>query len=85
MCYNNSREVIVFMQIIGFLFDMTEGIIWLCGAFGLLLGTLYMLYDVLIKQVLLNKEVPVKAKIVETIIVILIILGGFRYFNSMYN
>ena len=73
------------MQIIGFLFDMAEGIIWLCGALGLLLGTLYMLYDVLIKQVLLNKEVPVKAKIVETIIVILIILGGFRYFNSMYN
>lgn len=73
------------MQVIGFLFDMAESIIWLCGAFGLLLGILYMLYDVLIKQVLLNKEIPLKTKIIEVIIVILGILGGCSYFNSMYN
>lgn len=73
------------MQVIGFLFDMAEGIIWLCGAFGLLLCILYMLYDVLIKQVLLNKEIPLKTKIIEVIIVILGILGGCSYFNSMYN
>lgn len=73
------------MQVIGFIFDMTEGIIWLCGAFGLLLGILYMLYDVLIKQVLLNKEVPIKTKIIEAIIVLLIILGGCGYWNYNYN
>ena len=73
------------MQVIGFIFDMAEGIIWLCGAFGLLLGILYMLYDVLIKQVLLNKEVPIKTKIIEVIIVLLIILGGCGYWNYNYN
>ena len=73
------------MQVIGFIFDMAEGIIWLCGAFGLLLGIIYMLYDVLIKQVLLNKEIPVKTKIIEAIIVLLIILGGCSYWNYNYN
>jgi hypothetical protein len=73
------------MQVIGFIFDMAEGIIWLCGAFGLLLGILYMLYDVLIKQVLLNKEVPIKTKIIEAIIVLLIILGGCGYWSYNYN
>lgn len=73
------------MQVIGFIFDMAEGIIWLCGALGLLLGILYMLYDVLIKQVLLNKEVPIKTKIIEAIIVLLIILGGWGYWNYNYN
>lgn len=73
------------MQVIGFIFDMAEGIIWLCGAFGLLLGILYMLYAVLIKQVLLNKEVPIKTKIIEAIIVLLIILGGCGYWNYNYN
>lgn len=73
------------MQVIGFIFDMAEGIIWLCGAFGLLLGILYMLYDVLIKQVLLNKEVPIKTKIIEAIIVLLIILGSCGYWNYNYN
>nr|DAL09474.1 MAG TPA_asm: hypothetical protein [Caudoviricetes sp.] len=73
------------MQVIGFIFDMAEGIIWLCGALGLLLGILYMLYDVLIKQVLLNKEVPIKTKIIEAIIVLLIILGGCGYWNYNYN
>lgn len=73
------------MQIIGFIFDMVEGVLWLCGAFALFISIIYMLYNVLLKQVLLNKEIPLKTKIIETIVVILSILGGCAYLNSMWN
>jgi hypothetical protein len=73
------------MQVIGFIFDMAEGVIWLCGALGVLLCILYLLYDVLIKQVLLNKEIPIKTKIFEVIIVLLGIIGAYSYWNYNYN
>lgn len=73
------------MQVIGFIFDMAEGVIWLCGALGILLCILYMLYDVLIKQVLLNKEITIKTKIFEVIIVLLSILGAYSYWSYNYT
>lgn len=73
------------MKVIEFIFDMIDGIILLFVAFGVLVSTIYMLYNALLKQVLLNKEIPLKTKIIETIIVILIILGGCGYFNVLSN
>lgn len=73
------------MQVIGFIFDMAEGVIWLCGALGVLLCILYLLYDVLIKQVLFNKDIPIKTKILEVIIVLLSIIGAYSYWNYNYN
>jgi hypothetical protein len=73
------------MKVIEFIFGMIDGIILLFVAFGVLVSTIYMLYNVLLKQVLLNKEIPLKTKIIETIIVILIILGGCGYFNVLSN
>lgn len=73
------------MKVIEFIFGMIDGIILLFVAFGVLVSTIYMLYNVLLKQVLLNKEIPLKTKIIETIMVILIILGGCGYFNVLSN
>lgn len=73
------------MKVIEFIFGMIDGIILLFVAFGVLVSTIYMLYNALLKQVLLNKEIPLKTKIIETIIVILIILGGCGYFNVLSN
>lgn len=73
------------MKVIEFIFGMVDGIILLFAAFGLFISIIYMLYNVLLKQVLLNKEIPLKTKIIETIIVLLIILGGCGYFNIMYS